>query len=301
MRDLPAAPASATAGAWIDQVAEQLEAQGIALGQGCWNTLDEAHWLVLGALGLPLDIDPSRAFGGGPVPAELGQTLQDAVHQRLVLRRPTAYILNEAWLGGLAFDADERAIIPRSFLAFPLLDGDISLDHVDVPQVLELCTGGGALAVIAARAYPTSQVVATDLSPDALALAAQNIGRHGLQNRIALHCGDLFQALPADAGPFDLIICNPPYVPDHRAEEFPPEFAAEPSMAHFSGPMGTDIIRQFLQDLPRHLAPGGQALLEVGREAHAVDPLLDLLPQGMVYDWWDSPAQDSAMLYICAP
>ncbi len=284
---------------WVRAVELALEDSDAALGQGCWNACDEAHWLVLGTLGAELDADPADL----PTPSiEQSQRLRDAAEQRLTQRIPTAYILGEAWLAGIPFSSDARAIIPRSFLAFPLAEGEISLDHCPTPKILDLCTGGGSLAVIAAMAYPEAEVWAADLSTDALELASLNLSRHGLGDRIRLRCGDLWSALrDTDPQQFDLIVCNPPYVPTTAAPRFPPEFRAEPAMAHFAGELGMDIVEQILRSLGQRLRPGGQLLLEVGREAESVDPLLRLLPANCDFDWLDAPAQERAVLWVGMP
>ncbi len=256
---------------WRDWLTDALSAAHCQLGQGTLDPYDEAHWLLVRALGWPFDV------GIEQLQADLQPTqqrrLKSVMRQRLVDRRPTAYILGEAWLMGESFVCDDRAIIPRSFIAEYL--GTRTLPGLPSPvhRILELCTGGASLSVLAAKAWPQAQIIATDLDPSALGLARENLARHQLEHRISLRQGDLWEALTDDDGPFDLILCNPPYVPTHKTDALPPEFSAEPHAAFEGGRDGMDLVRRILQGYGRILSPGGLLVVEIGHEALACEAL----------------------------
>jgi ribosomal protein L3 glutamine methyltransferase len=196
----------------------------------------------------------------------------------VVDRLPVAYLVGEAWLQGYRFRSDPRAIIPRSFIAELLKDGLLPWidDATEVTDVLDLCTGSGCLAVIAADAFPQAQVDAVDLSADALALAAENVAEHDLAARVHLHRGDLFS--PLGGRQYDLILSNPPYVPEATMQRLPPEYLHEPRMALAAGDDGMDIVRRLLQQARAHLKPGGLLLVEIGGERHTVEAQFGDLP-----------------------
>jgi ribosomal protein L3 glutamine methyltransferase len=250
----------------VEHASAELERAGVAFGHGTTNAFDEAAWLVLWRLGLPLDeLDENAERVLTEVEAEQVNAL---VAQRISTRKPAAYLTGEAWLQGVAFTVDERVIVPRSLIAEPLMDGtlDAWLSD-DTRRVLDLCTGNGSLAVLAAMAWPDVQVRATDLSADALAVAALNVQRHGLQDRITLAVGDGLAAAP---GTYDLILCNPPYVNRDSMKLLPPEFRAEPAIALdgnvHGGTDGMDFIRDLLRNVARRLNDEGVLVLEVGNE-----------------------------------
>ena len=258
----------------VTQSARQLEAAGVAFGHGTENAFDEAAWLVLWRLGLPLDTpldyphtDPSDAAHQLVDPVQQGDVavLLDA---RIQTRKPAAYLTHEAWLMGVPFYVDERAIVPRSLIAELLFDE--SLDHWlgdDARRALDLCTGNGSLAVLAAMVWPELAVHASDLSVDALAVAGINVDKHGLQERITLLISD---GLARVHGPYDLIICNPPYVNACSMAALPAEFKAEPALAldgnQAGGLDGMDFIRALLTQAPAQLTPQGVLVLEIGNE-----------------------------------
>ena len=202
-----------TVGALVESGAQCLAAAGVSFGHGTTNAHDEAAWLVLWRLGLPLDSDLSEApdsMKNQPVAPADQALVATLFEERIRTRKPAAYLTQEAWLQGVPFYVDERAIVPRSFIAELLVDGgadEYLSDHTR--QVLDLCTGNGSLAVLAAMAWPEVQVTGAEISPDALAVARINVDKHGLQDRIQLQLSDGLAALP---GPWDLILCNPPYV-----------------------------------------------------------------------------------------
>ena len=255
----------------VHAAAARLQAAGVAFGHGTTNAVDEATWLVLWRLGLPLDALDEHAARG--LTADESAAVDALVQQRIATRRPAAYLTGEAWLQGVPFTVDERVIVPRSLIAELVADADGSgaLDAwlaPDTRRVLDLCTGGGSLAILAAMAWPEVDVLATDLSADALAVAALNVQRHGLAHRIRLAQGDGWAAVDAlgEPEPFDLILCNPPYVNARSMAALPAEYRAEPRLALAGGSDGMDFIRPLLAGLGPHLARDGVLVLEIGHE-----------------------------------
>jgi ribosomal protein L3 glutamine methyltransferase len=256
----------------VEQSARQLQAAQVAFGHGTDNALDEAAWLVLWQLGLPLE----TSLDGPDAPAALSAAQQSAcaalIAQRISTRKPAAYLTRQAWLQGFAFYVDERVIVPRSLIAELLVDGGIDYFlHEGTYKVLDLCTGNGSLAIIAAQVYPDTVVCASDLSQDALDVAAINIAQHALQARIQLLASDGMQSPTLQAqGPFDLMLCNPPYVNADSMAALPPEFQAEPALAldgnADGGRDGMDFVRRLLRDAPQHLNSQGVLVLEIGHE-----------------------------------
>jgi ribosomal protein L3 glutamine methyltransferase len=247
----------------IERQSARLTQAGVSFGHGTTNAFDEAAWLVLWQLGLPLD--ELDAVAGRELTAAESAGVQALVSQRIASRRPAAYLTHEAWLQGVAFYVDERTIVPRSLIAEVLADGTADA-WLPVPtrQVLDLCTGNGSLAVLAALAWPDVTIDAADLSADALAVARINVERHGLAGRINLHCGD---GLTAVAGRrYDAILCNPPYVNDAAMLALPAEYRAEPRMALAGGSDGMDFIRTLIARAPDHLNEHAVLVLEVGHE-----------------------------------
>jgi ribosomal protein L3 glutamine methyltransferase len=257
---------SATVETLIDQMTARLEAAGLTpadgFGHGTQNAFDEAAWLVLWRLGLPLDDLDSVAERR--VTADQTAQVEALIVQRISTRKPAAYLTQEAWLQGVSFYVDERVIIPRSFIAELLADGSIDpwLSE-DTTRVLDLCTGNGSLAVLAAMTYPDVAVDAADISTDALSVARINIERHALTERITLIESD---GLAACQGPYDLILCNPPYVNAGSMATLPPEFKAEPSLALAGGEDGMDFIRALFNDAVQHLSENAVLVLEIGNE-----------------------------------
>ena len=244
----------------------RMVAAGVACGHGTDDPWDEAAWLVLWSLRLPADrLEPvlDARLTAGEVDAALA-----LIERRCVERLPAAYLTGEAWLRGLRFACDPRALVPRSPIA-ELLDGDalepwLPESH-PVTRALDLCTGGGSLAVFAARRFPDAAVVATDRSADALALAAENCAAHGLEARIELRRGDLWG--PVRGERFDLVVCNPPYVNDASMAALPAEYRHEPQRALAGGSDGMDLVRRIVAGARRHLTADGLLVLEVGHEA----------------------------------
>ena len=246
----------------IERVSARLDQAGVSFGHGTTQAFDEAAWLVLWTLKHPLDALDDVA--SHEVAAAQAQRVWRLVEQRVQTRLPTAYLTGEAWLQGLAFDVDPRVIIPRSLIAEVIADGSVD-PWLSGPtqRVLDLCTGNGSLAVLAALAWPQAQVWASDLSAEALAVAARNVQRHELTARIELLQGD---GLSACSGAYDLIVCNPPYVNRASMAELPPEYRAEPALALDGGDDGMDFIRVLLSQVCDSLTLEGVLVLEIGNE-----------------------------------
>jgi len=252
----------------VHAAAARLDAAGLAYGHGTTNALDEAAWLLLWRLGLPLDALDEHA--ARPVTPAEQQQIDALLADRITTRKPAAYLTGEAWLQGVPFTVDERVIVPRSLIAELIADADGSgaLDawlSPDTRRVLDLCTGNGSLAVLAAMAWPDIDVLATELSEGALAVAALNVQRHGLAHRIRLAQGDGWAAVQ-EPEPFDLVLCNPPYVNARSMAALPAEYRAEPAMSLAGGADGMDFIRPLLAGLKPHLARDGVLVLEIGHE-----------------------------------
>ncbi len=250
----------------IESQSARLKQAGVSFGHGTTNAFDEAAWLVLWSLGLPWDAFEAEARK--PVDPALQAKAEALVTQRIETRRPAAYLTREAWLQNVPFYVDERVIVPRSFIAELLADGEGegTLDawlSDETKRVLDLCTGNGSLAVIAAMAYPEVQVDAADVSEDALAVARINVDKHRLGSRIRLLQSDLLDQV---RGPYDLIVCNPPYVNSRSMAALPPEYLAEPALALAGGEDGMDLVRRIVADAPRNLSTAGVLVLEIGHE-----------------------------------
>jgi ribosomal protein L3 glutamine methyltransferase len=282
----------------IEASARQLSEAGVAFGHGTSNAFDEAAWLVLWQLGHPLDAPldgPDSIANVAVTPVEQAQTAT-LLEARISTRKPAAYLTGEAWLQGLAFYVDERAIVPRSLIAELLVNGDLDywLDE-STQRVLDLCTGNASLAVLAAIAYPDVTVDGADISPDALAVARINVDRHELQERIRLLTSD---GLAAVTGPYDLILCNPPYVNAQSMAALPPEFRAEPALAldgnAAGGCDGMDFVRQLLREAPRHMSERAVLVLEIGNEQHHFEAAFP----GLETVWLETSAGEAQVLLL---
>jgi ribosomal protein L3 glutamine methyltransferase len=274
----------------IEAGEKQLAEAGVAFGHGTTNAFDEAAWLVLWRLGLPLDsLDEAAERPVSPADAARVAELMAA---RIATRRPAAYLTKEAWLQGVPFYVDERAIVPRSFIAELLADGTIDPwlgEHTQ--RVLDLCTGNGSLAVLAALTYPDIRVDAADLSTEALEVAAINVTRHALDDRITLIKSDGLAALP---GPYDLILCNPPYVNARSMAALPAEYRAEPELALAGGADGMDFVRRLFADAPTRMTDNAVLVLEIGNERthfEAAFPKLEVV-------WLATSAGDDQVLLV---
>lgn len=237
-------------------------AAGLAYGHGAADAVDDAAFIILEALSLPIDdINP---WLEARLTADERARLAALIAARAETRKPAAYLVNKAYIQGVPFYIDERAIVPRSYIGELLAGDEFSLmrDPEAVATVLDLCTGSGALAILAAMAFPNAEVSAVDLSPGALEVARENVALHGLEERVALYEGDLFSPL-GDAR-FDLIVTNPPYVDAEAMAMLPAEYRAEPVLALDGGPDGLDVVRRILAEAPLHLNAGGGLLCEIG-------------------------------------
>ena len=287
---------AATLAAIIDEGTRMLESAGIAFGHGTSCAADEAAWLVLWQLGLPLDThfsgEDSSNTAQLPVTDAQKEMLAALFTQRIQTRKPTAYLTREAWLQGVPFYVDERAIVPRSFIAELLANGSLDEWLSDrTERVLDLCTGNGSLACLAAMVYPEVRVVGADISPDALEVARINVEKHGLQQRVMLAQSDGLAAL---SDRWDLVLCNPPYVNADSMAKLPAEYLAEPELALAGGHDGMDFVRQLLKDLPQRLNPEGVLVLEIGNEKPFFEAAFPDLP---VF-WLDTSAGDEQVLLV---
>ena len=284
-----------TVAAAVAQAAQRLSSAGLAFGHGTTNAEDEAAWLVLWRLGLPLDSDLSDApdsTAHRTVTAEEAAVVDALIDQRIQTRKPAAYLTHEAWLQGVPFYVDERAIVPRSFIAELLADGSID-DFLGehTRRVLDLCTGNGSLAILAAMAYPEVEVTGADISADALAVARINVDKHGLAQRVQLQISDGLESLP---GPWDLILCNPPYVNAQSMSNLPAEYRAEPELALAGGTDGMDFIRKLLRDAPARMSEHAVLVLEIGNEREFFEAAFPTLP---VF-WIETSAGEDQVLLV---
>ncbi|MDX5408656.1 MAG: 50S ribosomal protein L3 N(5)-glutamine methyltransferase [Thauera sp.] len=277
---------------WLRYAVTRFNRAGIFCGHGVQDSFDEAVWLILGTLALPLDrLEP---FLDACIPGEERIGLLEAIEQRADERLPTAYILGEAWLGDFRFTVDERVIVPRSFFAELLEDG--LAPWVDAPEAitgaLDMCTGSGCLAILMAHAFPNAAITAVDLSDDALDVARINVADYGLEERVELVRSDVFAQV--DGRRFDLILSNPPYVTAEAMDALPPEYLHEPRMALASGDDGLDVVRRLLAQAADHLNPGGILAVEVGHNRHIVEEAFPELP----FNWLSTRGGDDMVFLL---
>lgn len=285
-------PSLSTLGEAVEYAEQAFENAELYFGHGMGNAFDEAVYLVLHTLGLPLDeLDGvwSRPLQGAEAGAILG-----LIQRRASEKIPLAYLTREAWLGPYRFYVDERAIVPRSFIAellheelFPWVEAPES-----VTQVLDLCTGSGCLAILAAITFPNARVDAVDLSTDALDVARRNVDDYELAPRISLVASDMFAALHGRQ--YDLIISNPPYVTGESMAALPDEYRHEPEMALGSGLDGLDHVRTILREAPAFLRPGGLLVVEVGFNRDGVEAAFPGLP----FTWAEVSAGDEVVFLL---
>jgi ribosomal protein L3 glutamine methyltransferase len=270
---------------WLRYAVGRFLSAGLAFGHGATTAFDEAAFLILEGLSLPIDtLDP---FLDARLLRHERARLLDLIEVRAATRKPAAYLLNRAYIQGVPFYVDERVIVPRSLIGELVMtvfaeDNALTGDPERIASVLDLCTGGGSLAVLAARVFPKARIVAADISPGALEVAKRNLKEHGLQDRIALREGDLFA--PLEGARFDLILANPPYVDEATIGGFPPEFAAEPKIAHAGGADGLEIVRRILERAHAHLEPEGVLVCEVGGARERLEREFPQLP----FVWLDT-------------
>jgi ribosomal protein L3 glutamine methyltransferase len=275
----------------------RFRAAGLAHGHGATNALDEAAFIILESLKLPVDdINPW-------LDAKLLQSERDKlsklIDDRVTTRKPAAYLLNRTYMHGIPFYVDERVIVPRSFIGELMVKGlfdeaglSFDLEPENVESVLDLCTGSGCLAILAANTFHNATIDASDLSSDALEVARINLKEHDLEDRITLHHGNLFAPLKGQK--FDLIISNPPYVATAEADAFPPEYAHEPRMAHVGGVDGFEIVREIIKQAPKHLNKGGGLLCEVGIGRELMDAEFPKLN----FFWLDTEEAEGEVFFL---
>ena len=277
---------------WLRYAVTRFNRAGVFCGHGVHDTYDEAVWLILGTLALPLDrLEP---FLDACIPGEERIGVLEAIEQRADERLPTAYILGEAGLCDFRFTVDERVIVPRSFFAEMLEDGFAPWvdDPESVSSVLDMCTGSGCLAILMAHVFPNAEVTAVDLSDDALDVARINVADYGLEDRIELVRSDVFDGLAGRR--FDLILSNPPYVTAEAMDALPPEYLHEPHMALASGEDGLDVVRRLLAQAAGHLNPGGILAVEVGHNRHIVEAAFPDLP----FNWLSTRGGDDMVFLL---
>ena len=280
----------------IEQVAQLLEKAKLHYGHGASDAQSEALWIV----SKQLDLSPTDALDQleQVITAESHAKALELAQRRIDSQKPLAYLLGEAWLMGVPFYSNEQSIVPRSWIAELIVNGDLEPWLPADGRALDLCTGNGSLAILLALACPDIQVSACDISLPALALASRNLDRHGLSEQIDLLNGDLWEALPEpnEEDRFDLIICNPPYVNADSMSKLPAEYLAEPALALAGGEDGMDLIRKIIAGAPDYLTDRGALLLEIGNE---FENFKNAFPQIPVI-WMEVSAGDQQVLLIQA-
>ena len=277
----------------------RFNAAELSFGHGTATAGDDAAFLLLDSLDLPIDtLDPF--LDARLLPAER-LLLAERIEARVTTRKPSSYLTGRAYIQGVRFHVDERVIVPRSHIGEILFseylspEGSAFLpDPMAVESAVDICTGSGCLAVLAAKFFPNAVVDAVDLSADALDVAQRNVAEHAVAEQVTLHCGDLFAPLAGRR--YDLIITNPPYV-DHAAiEDFPPEYGAEPLMAHDGGEDGLDLVRRILAEAPGHLNPEGGMICEIGSGREILEEEFPHLE----FVWLETAQSQDAVFWISA-
>ena len=278
---------------WLRFAVSRFDAAGVSFGHGTTNAHDEAAYLILHTLKLPLDrLDP---FLDNTLTAEEIEAVRGVLRLRVEQRVPAAYLTNEAWLGDFRFYVDERVVVPRSYIA-ELLRDELSpwvKDPDSVGAALDLCTGSGCLAILLAQTFPNVRVDATELSPDALEVASRNVADYSLEKRIRLVRGDLFAGL---TGPYQLIVSNPPYVNANAMAALPPEYRAEPRMALAGGKDGLDIVRRILSEAGARLDQDGLLVVEIGHNREELERAFPRLP----FTWLETSGGDGFVFLLTA-
>jgi ribosomal protein L3 glutamine methyltransferase len=273
----------------------------LAFAHGTTDPVAEAAFLVCETL--HLHPDQFETFAAARVSAAEAKAILDVIARRVTTRKPAAYLVNKIYMRGLPFYIDARAIVPRSFIG-ELLDthfggegdegGALMSDPAAVANLLDLCTGSGCLAVLAAQTFPQARIDAVDISKDALEVAARNVADYGLEARVTLHRGDLFK--PVGHKRYDLIVANPPYVDAKGMAELPRECLAEPRLAFDGGADGLDVVRRILKEAKRHLTPQGGLLCEIGRGRQPLEVAFPQLP----LLWLDTEESEGEVFWIGA-
>ena len=288
---MPKHPHLKTVRDWLRFAVTRFNEAGLSFGHGTTNARDEAAYLILHTLKLPLDrLDPflDKTLSAKEI-AAVKQMLRGRIEQRV----PAAYLTNEAWLGDFRFYVDERVIVPRSYIAELLRDGLSPWvnDLESAGAALDLCTGSGCLAILLAQTFPNARVDATELSPGALEVASRNVSDYGLEKRIRLVRGDLFAGL---TGPYQLIVSNPPYVNADSMAALPPEYRAEPQMALAGGQDGLDIVRRILSGAGAALDRDGLLVVEIGHNRETLERAFPRLP----FTWLETSGGDGFVFLL---
>jgi ribosomal protein L3 glutamine methyltransferase len=285
---------------WLRYAVSRFNAAGLAYGHGTASAVDEAAYLILHTLHLPIDqLDPwleARLLA-----SERGAVCE-IIERRIATRKPAPYLTHEAWIHGHSFYVDERVIVPRSYIGELLCrqmestggEWQLGFDAGSVGSVADLCTGSGCLAILAALTFPDATVDASDISADALAVAERNVSDYGLEARVALKRSDLFEAHAGQR--YDLILANPPYVGADALAAFPPEYAAEPTLAHAGGADGLDIVRRIIAEAGDHLSPTGTLLVEIGTGRELLEEQFPQLP----FLWLDTAESEGEVFALAA-
>ncbi len=261
---------------WLRYAVTRFNRAQLFFGHGTDNAWDEAVYLMLHTLALPLDrLEP---FMDACIPLEERVTLLEVIERRVDSRMPAAYLTGEAWLAGYRFKVDPRVIVPRSYFAALLAEGLAPWieDPEAITRVADVCTGSACLAIMLAHTFPNAEVDAVDLSADALAVAADNVADYGLEAQVHLHQGDALAPLAGQR--YDLILSNPPYVTAEAMAALPAEYRHEPEMALAAGDDGLDVVRSLIAQARAHLNPGGLLMVEVGHNRHLVEAAFPDLP-----------------------
>ena len=277
---------------WLRFAVSNFSAAGLVYGHGSTNALDEAAYLILATLKLPIDaIDPW--LDARLTSAERNQ-VADIIARRIETRRPASYLTGEAWIGPYRFHVDERVIIPRSFIGELLVGGFDGLFETGQPvtRILDLCTGSGCLAILLADSFADARIVGADISESALEVAEINVAAHQLADRVSLVNSDLFSSLHGER--FDLIISNPPYVTSSAVATFPPEYAAEPELAHAGGEDGLSSVRRILDEAGAHLTDGGTLVVEIGQGREE----LEACYRDVAFQWLDTELSEGEVFAL---
>jgi ribosomal protein L3 glutamine methyltransferase len=273
----------------------RMERAGVSYGHGTDSAFAEGMFLIAEQLRLPHDgIEP---FLEARLTLGERQEIIALIERRIASRKPAAYLVNRAYIGDFRFYVDERVIVPRSFIGELLCSGRLGeagliADDGAILRILDLCTGSGCLAILAAMAFPESHIDAVDVSPDALAVARRNVDDYGLSDRIHLHKGDLFA--PLGDSRYDLIITNPPYVAGDAMASLPPEYRQEPALALAGGADGLAVVRRILIDAPEHLTGNGGLLCEIGEGRDRLEQAFPRLP----FFWLDTETSEGEVFWL---
>ena len=280
---------------WLRYAVSRFNEAKLVYGHGTDSALDEAAFMILSTL--HLDIDDLDPWLDARLTAPERQAVHRVIDQRVTTRKPASYITGAAYIAGHRFHVDERVIVPRSFIGELLAKDSQSLTAAEpwrINRILDLCTGSGCLAILAALEFPNATVDAVDISRDALDVARINVADYELDDRVRLVESDLFKAIANER--YDIIISNPPYVTSDAVAAFPPEYQAEPQLAHLGGDDGLDLVRRILKDARAHLAPGGNLIVEVGQANEAVEADFPDLP----FVWLDTEGSEGEVFSLPA-